>query len=70
MFEDIHVKINPRLFTAGKTKGAIDGLTFTEMLYADDTLSITKHSKTASILLQEIEEEPKYYNMTLNEDKC
>ena len=70
MFEDIHIKTNPKMYTASRTRGAIDGLNFTEILYADDTLLVVKDAKSASLLLQEIEKESQYYNMKLNEDKC
>ena len=50
MFEDIHARVNPQLYnTRG---GVIDGLNFTEILYADDTLLVLKDNKYASILLQ------------------
>ena len=58
------------MFNANINKGAIGGLNFTDIFYADDTLLLTKDSQSASFLLQHIEEESKYYNMKLNEDKC
>ena len=68
MFEDIHVRVNPKLYKING--GLIDGLSFTEVVYADDTLLVTKDAKAATILLQEIETESRYYDMKLNEDKC
>ena len=56
MFEDIHQKTNPKLFNASINKGAIDGLNCTDIVYADDTILLTKDSQSASFLLQHIEE--------------
>ena len=68
LFEDIHEKVNPKLFRL--KGGIIDGLDFSEILYADDTLLVPKNDKDATLLLNEIEKESEYYNMKLNEDKC
>ena len=51
MFADIKNRTRHRLFTASRRRGAIDGLGFTEILYADDTLLVLKDDKTASLLL-------------------
>ena len=70
MFEDIHRTVNRKLYSKSLKKGPVDGLSFTEILYADDTLLILKDSDSATTLLQAIEEESKYYNMKIKEDKC
>ena len=48
----------------------MDLVDLSNILYADDTLLITKDNKSATRLLQAIEEESKYYNMKLNKGKC
>ena len=68
MFADIHERVNPKIYTLHG--GVIDGLGFTEILYADDTMLVLKDSKPASKLLHEIETESEYYNLKLNKDKC
>ena len=50
MFEDIHN--NTRRQTL---HGKIDGLSFTEILYADDTLLVLKNTRATNILFKEIE---------------
>ena len=47
----------------------IDGLGFTEILYADDTLLVVKDPKSASTFLNKIEIQSQYYNMKLNKSK-
>ncbi len=65
MFSDIH-----RARGRDINKGRINGITFTEILYADDTLLVSKNTTAARKMLAAIEEESKYYNMKLNHDKC
>ena len=65
MFTDIHNRRDSKI-----RHGLIDGLDFTEILYADDTLLATKNTKAMNALLTEIETESTYYNMALNKDKC
>ena len=42
----------------------------TDLLYADDTLLVTKDTETMNALLKAIETESWYYNMKLNMGKC
>ncbi len=70
MFADIHRRVGHKLTSPTPRKGKIDGINFSEILYADDTLLVLQDDKSASLLLQEIEIESAYYNMKLNEDKC
>ena len=46
--------------------GNIDGLTYSEVLYADDTLLALERTRETNILLHEIETDSSYYNMKLN----
>ena len=46
MFADVHDQVNRKLFTATPRKGAIDGLDYTEVLYADGTLLVVQDDKT------------------------
>ena len=41
-----------------------------DLLYADDTLLVTKDTETMNALLAAIEIESTYYNMKLNMGKC
>ena len=45
-------------------------LTFESILYADETLLVTKNARTMNILIKEIEIESEKYNMKLNKSKC
>ena len=65
MFHDIHKRCRNRT-----RNGIIDGLDFSEILYADDTLLVLKNTRTTNVLLTEIEKESNYYNMKLNKNKC
>ncbi len=68
MFKDIHDRFARRL--SNYRIGKLDGLNFSEILYADDTLLALKDTRTANLLIEEIEEESTYYNMQLNKGKC
>ena len=65
MFEDIHSRVGRQI-----RRGKIDGLLFSEILYADDALLVMKNIRDANILLKDIEIESSYYNMKLNKRKC
>ena len=65
MSADIHRRIDINIMN-----GKIDGLLFTEILYADDTLIFLERTRETSMILQEIKAESKYYNMNLYKDKC
>ena len=51
-------------------KGHIENIDFAEVLYADDTLLVTKNTKSMNAYISAIEEESEYYNMKLNKGKC
>ena len=65
MFRDIKTKMN------SKYQGEpIEGTQFSEILYADDALIFGTYTFNINKLLKEIQKESKYYNMSLNDDKC
>ena len=51
-------------------KGRAHRAAFTELLFADDPLLISKNCKTMHHLLHLIESESEYYNFELNKSKC
>ena len=61
MFHDIY-KHSPHNYK----EGFVDGANFMEMLYADDTLIISKSAILTEKLIQEIEAESAYYGLALN----
>ena len=65
LFCDIKDRLN-----TPKQKEPIEGLEYTEVLYADDTLIFGNHTQNINRHLKEIQVESKYYNMELNLDKC
>lgn len=65
MFADIRSEHHRRL-----TSGKLDHLLFMEILYADDTLLISKNTRTMNILLHAVETESAYYGLKLNQSKC
>ena len=65
MFADIRSEHHRRLAT-----GKLDHLLFMEILYADDTLLISKNTRTMNILLHAVETESAYYGLKLNQSKC
>ena len=65
VFQDVNSRLSDVL-----EEGRVSPLDFTELLYADDTLLLTKDARTASRLLAEIQKESAYYNMNLNQAKC
>ena len=50
--------------------GKLDHISFMELLYADDTLLITKSTRAMNILLHAVETESEYYGLKLNQTKC
>ena len=64
MLEDID-KDSPQI-----EKARAHRTTFNELLFADDTLLITKDKDTMEHLLHKIEEHSEYYNLRLNLGKC
>ena len=65
MFKDIKAKLN-----TPKQREPLPGIEFAEILYADDTLIFGNHTHTINKLLHAIQAESRYYNMSLNYDKC
>ena len=65
MFRDIHLKHYRDLSDC-----RIDKITFNELLYADDTLLISKNTRGMNKFLHAIEEESAYYGLRLNQAKC
>ena len=61
--------IRTRLDTP-KQREPIQGIKFSDILYADDTLLFGTYSRNISKLLAEIQKESAYYNMKLNLGKC
>ena len=48
----------------------LDQISFNEVLYADDTLLVSRNAFGMNLLLHAIEEESAYYGLKLNHDKC
>ena len=48
----------------------LDQISFNEVLYADDTLLISRNTFGMNLLLHAIEDESAYYRLKLNHDKC
>ena len=64
MFRDIHRKHHRDL-----SDSRIEQITFNELLYADDTLLISKNTRGMNKFLHAIEEESAYYGLRLNQAK-
>ena len=65
MFHDVKTR-----FGDPQNKKNFQHINFKELLYADDTLIVSKDSVTASKYLQLIEEESEYLHLKLNKAKC
>jgi len=65
MFADIKVELN-----TPKQKMPIDGISFSEILYADDTLIFGANTRCINVLLHAIEKHSTYFGLKLNYDKC
>ena len=65
LFHDVHRKFNDPRYA--KT---FQGINFHELLYADDTLILTKSFASANQYLHLIEEESQYLDLNLNKSKC
>ena len=63
MFRDIHGDL-------GSTRGRLEDLGFTELLYADDTALVTKNVHAMNRLLAQIEKHAAYYGLNFNKGKC
>ena len=63
IFRAIHDELN-------MDRGTVEGITFTELLYADDTAVITKNVSAMNRLLAKIEVHAAYYGLSFNKTKC
>ena len=52
------------------SRGMVDGLSFTELLYADDTVLITKNVNAMNRLLKKVEQCALYHGLNFNKQKC
>ena len=65
LFHDVH-----RRFNDPRHAKTFQGINFHELLYADDTLILTKSFASANQYLHLIEEESQYLDLNLNKSKC
>lgn len=65
MFSDIRAE-HHRILSHGK----LDHVLFSEILYADDTVLVTRNTRTMNVLLHAVEQESHYYGLKLNQSKC
>ena len=65
LFQDIKRELVSR-----RQQEPIDGILFSEILYADDTLIFGANTRCINVLLHAIEKHSAYYGLKLNYDKC
>ena len=65
MFDEIHKELGATLI-----EKRIPGVTFDEILYADDTICIGTDTKSINKFLKAIEEKGKEFGLKLNQTKC
>ena len=65
LLSDIKVELN-----TPRQHQPIDGIYFSEILYADDTLIFGANTHCVNVLLHAIEKHSAYYGLTLNYGKC
>ena len=63
MFKDVHNGLNME-------RGKIEGLDFTELLYADDTAVVTNNTNAMNRILAKIEKCAEYFGLKFNKTKC
>jgi len=63
MFRDIHEGLN-------LTRGTLEHINFTELLYADDTALRTSNKNAMNRLINKIEVNAKYFGLNFNKGKC
>jgi len=63
MFRDIHDGLN-------LTRGTLEHINFTELLYADDTALITSNKNAMNRLIARIEKHANYFGLNFNKGKC
>ena len=64
-FNDIKTELITR-----RQREPIDGILFSEVLFADDTLIFGANARCINVLLHAIERHSEYYGLKLNLDKC
>jgi hypothetical protein len=65
MFLDVKEKCQD-----SRNRKTFQGINFNEILFADDTLIISKSARLAARYLHHIEQESSYLQLKLNKDKC
>ena len=65
LFTDAYDKVSYKI--AGKANTCSHTY---DLLYADDTMLMGERAREINLILQAIEEESEYYNLSLNFDKC
>ena len=65
LMKDVKSRLNTK-----RQNEPINGIKFSEILYADDTLLFGPHTQNINTLLKEIQIESNYYNLNLNLGKC
>ena len=65
MFTDIKSELN-----TPKQRQPFDGISFTEILFADDTLIFGANTHCINVLLHAIERHSAYFGLKLNYNKC
>ena len=65
IFSDIREKLS-----SPKQQSPMTDISFSQILYADDTLIFGDHTQSINKLLKEIEMESSYYGLKLNYNKC
>jgi len=65
LMKDVKSRLNTK-----RQNEPINGIKFSEILYADDTLLFGPHTQNINKLLKEIQIESNYYNLNLNLGKC
>ena len=65
MFKDIHMNVDRDI-----TNRLVNGTTFAEILYADDTMLVTQDTRSMHRILHAIEAESAYCGLELNKGKC
>ena len=65
MFSEIHKELGATLI-----EKRVEGITFDEILYADDTICIGTDTRSLNLFLKTIERKAKQYGLKLNTGKC
>ena len=66
MFRDVHAKIDT---STDIRNSRLDRINFSEILYADDILLVSKNTKRMNKLVHSIEQESACYGLKLNQGK-